>query len=279
MDEKAIDGLRTRLAVTQVEDRREPSSRRTKKEVATSLTDEVPIRSSACRSPTFYLVCATPRSGSGLLCDGLWRRRSAGYPDEFFQHAQLPTSRWPPQDPKTYFRKVFEGAATPNRVGGAKIMWSDFQRLASVLSPDDPPCFEALADMLPPLRYIWISRRDKVSRAVSLAKATQTGIWRVVRGTKPTERTADHRIGNLDWYVRRLTRHDGNWKHFFEFLDIEPLRVEYENLAAEYELTMRRVFKYLGVNVNSLAPPSLKRQADASVALYRSWVSGRPIDL
>jgi LPS sulfotransferase NodH len=162
-------------------------------------------------------------------------------------------------------------------------MWNDFQRLASAVSPDDPACFEALTDKLPPLRHIWISRRDKVRQAVSLAKATQTGVWRVERGTDPPERTGDLRIGQLDDYVRRLTRQDVNWKQFFESLDIEPLRIEYETLAAEYELTMRRVLEYLGVAVNSVPPPRLKRQADASseewVARYRSRISDRPADL
>ena len=47
-----------------------------------------------------YLVCATPRSGSTLLCRALTATGVAGRPEEYFE-ARPATSR--PPEPRDYF--------------------------------------------------------------------------------------------------------------------------------------------------------------------------------
>ena len=47
-----------------------------------------------------YLVCATPRSGSTLLCEGLKATGVAGRPEEYFE-ALRQTGR--PRQPRQYF--------------------------------------------------------------------------------------------------------------------------------------------------------------------------------
>src|SRR6478735_1199057 len=97
-----------------------------------------------------YLVCATQRSGSTLLCELLSATEVAGVPDEYFeglratglprqprQYFEEPSvahiaDRLPPIDPgvperpgqfDSWFRYVLQRGTSPNGVFGAKMMW------------------------------------------------------------------------------------------------------------------------------------------------------------
>jgi trehalose 2-sulfotransferase len=163
-----------------------------------------------------YLVCATPRSGSTLLCEALENTGLAGHPKEYFE-ALKETGM--PRRPKDYFKtlnnkevlehlgeysrldddvehalfwdaatypgylaRVLEEGTTPNGVFGAKVMWGylgDFVsnlRLISAYKDMDVPTL--FSTVFPNLQYIWVTRRDKVRQAVSLWKAIQTWTWR-----------------------------------------------------------------------------------------------------
>src|SRR4051812_2522444 len=152
-----------------------------------------------------YFVCATPRSGSTLLCKSLAATGVAGRPEEYFErlrHSGLP------REPREYFdadadpdvlallpptrsgdpsraelpaelpRYLREGT-TPNGVFGAKMMWGYLDdllgRLGTTSAAPDAPA--ALEGILGPLRYVHVTRRDKVAQAVSLWRAVQTRAW------------------------------------------------------------------------------------------------------
>jgi LPS sulfotransferase NodH len=165
-----------------------------------------------------YLVCATQRSGSTLLCELLKGTGVAGHPEEFFE--AMRDTGVPPHpgdflrglaatglgvrdDPKPtdapaysslagladyreHLERTFTMGTTPNGVFGAKLMFNQLDEL------------HALAGRLPELagleievllerlfgqpRYIWISRRDVVRQAVSMWKALQSRRWRADDG-------------------------------------------------------------------------------------------------
>src|SRR6476619_3763438 len=151
------------------------------------------------------LVCATPRSGSTLLCALLDGTRVAGRPQEFFErlgHSGLP------RQPREYFEGVedpkllellaptdpgtpdpgdpipqaLEEGTTPNGVFAAKLMWTHLLDLAGRLGR--PADAALLAGRLRGPRYAHVTRRDKVARAVSLWRGVQTCAW---RGGEATE--------------------------------------------------------------------------------------------
>jgi LPS sulfotransferase NodH len=153
-----------------------------------------------------YLVCATPRSGSTLLCEAVKGTGVAGRPEEYFE-AVIATGRPPrPEDyleglydpealslvggaaapePPPYsslagvasyaehVERVKEWGRTPNGVFGAKLMWDHLGRLAR-----DRPPREALDELFDGPRYVWVRRGDVVRQAVSLWRAMQTQSWR-----------------------------------------------------------------------------------------------------
>ena len=174
-----------------------------------------------------FLVCATPRSGSTLVCKALRKTGVAGRPEEYFE-ALLHSGR--PRRPEEYFQGVddqsildqlgergvgqelqprsplwsrtaydrylewaIETGTTANGVFSAKLMWGYFGDFVSLLR--NVPRFRdlPLADLLPAafgdLTYVRVVRANKIRQAVSLWKAVQTATWREEggRGEQPVD--------------------------------------------------------------------------------------------
>jgi LPS sulfotransferase NodH len=110
----------------------------------------------------------------------------------------------------------------------------------------------ALPDLLerafPGLRYVQITRRDKVRQAVSLWKAVQTQAWKQEpgdQGTPLVEPVFSFRA--INYLVRLLTAHDASWDAYFLGLGYEPLTITYEELAESTEAVVHRVLDHLGI--------------------------------
>lgn len=163
-----------------------------------------------------YLVCATPRSGSTLVCHALEETGVAGCPEEYFEalrHSGRPRrpeeyflgvedqsirdhlgERSVGSDPQPrsplwsraaydrYLEWAFETGTSENGVFGAKLMWGYFGEFVSLLrnipAYRDVPLAELLPTVFPDLTFVRVVRANKVRQAVSLWKAVQTATWR-----------------------------------------------------------------------------------------------------
>jgi trehalose 2-sulfotransferase len=263
-----------------------------------------------------YLVCATPRSGSTLLCQELDKTGLAGHPQEYFEalrrsgvprrpHEYFDPERHPNIVERLAFREMFEGApkpnplwhpdtydqylewaldegTTPNGVFGAKLMWGYLGDFAELLRGIDGMAGRSLPDLLsrafPGLRYVQITRRDKVRQAVSLWKAVQTQAWQ--RDAGAGDDGHDGRVLEpvfsfraINYLMRELTAHDASWDAYFLGLGYEPLKVTYEELAESTEAVVQSVLEHLGIAAPDnlqIGPPRLSVQADEVSEL---WVS------
>jgi LPS sulfotransferase NodH len=240
-----------------------------------------------------YLVCATPRSGSTLLCEALGETGVAGRPLEFFEAvpetgvprrpldylagledtaALALIERAPPHPPPPYsdlrgvsdyaqhLETVLRTGTTANGVFGAKIMWAHLVDLARQLGRDD---LHALVDdVFGRPRFVWVRRRDTVRQAVSLWRAMQTQSW---RADDESGAEARYSYAALDHLVRLLAAHDAAWERFFAGADGAVLTVTYEEVAADLGAALRRTLDHIGITpaVGALeALPSMRRQAD-----------------
>jgi trehalose 2-sulfotransferase len=253
-----------------------------------------------------YLVCATPRSGSTLLCHLLDQTVLAGHPEEYFEalrhsgiprrpaeyfdpdrHANIierlafrelpdgtdhqPSDLWRPESYDRYLASVLEQGTTPNGVFGAKLMWGYLGDFADLLRGIEGNAGRAVPDLLarafPDLRYVQITRRDKVRQAVSLWKAVQTQAWRRdTEGEGGADIEPVFSFRAINFLVRQLTAHDASWEAYFLGLGVEPLKVTYEELAEAPDPVVRRVLAHVGVPVPAdlaLDAPALRVQADA----------------
>ena len=146
-----------------------------------------------------YIIAATPRSGSTLLCDLLSGTGIAGQPHSYYRREDILdyARTWGVSSPdvigdeafeRTYLEAVRRAGAAQTGIFGLRLMWSSVAELSARLSAihpdrlDDSVRFELAFGK--PL-YIHLSRRDKVAQAVSLLKAKQSGLWhRAADGTE-----------------------------------------------------------------------------------------------
>src|SRR5262249_8849777 len=103
-----------------------------------------------------------------------------------------PNPLWDPAAYDRYLAHAKEQGTTANGVFGAKPMGASPADSATLLRGIDGlerlPVPELLARVFPELRYVQITRRDKVRQAVSLWKAVQTQVWRRDDAAQQAER-------------------------------------------------------------------------------------------
>jgi len=206
---------------------------------------------------TSYTVCGTPRSGSGLLCEVLWKTGLAGRPDEYFlrKYVEKYSEIWRASTSYEYLNKIIEEGTTGNGVFGIKIMWDQVGyfrekvlRIPQYMHLQTP---DLMGCIFPNLHYIRITRRDKVRQAVSFYKAKKTGIYNWHEG-EPTQylETLEFNFKAIDRLIHNLCDWDSSWQNYFEALKISPFNVVYEDdLEHGYEGVIKRILTYLGVNI------------------------------
>jgi trehalose 2-sulfotransferase len=228
-----------------------------------------------------YVVCATPRSGSTLLCALLAGTGVAGNPEEFFERLwRTGLPRQPreyfagiddagvlallaPTDPGTADRSdpfpgALERGTTANGVFAAKLMWMHLLDLAERLERAADPAM--LEERLPALRYVHVTRADKVAQAVSLWRAVQTRAWRA--GDVKEEGVAVYHGGGIGHLVAQLTDQDDAWRAWFAANGIEPLTIAYEALADDAATAVESVLAHIGAGPAEIPEPPMRRQRD-----------------
>ena len=171
---------------------------------------------------------------------------------------------------------MLQRGTSSNGVFGAKMMWNYFDdfraRILELPGLGRMTFNDALTEVFPGLRIIFVRRRNKVEQAVSLWKAIQTQHWRNDIDPGPAARPADYDYRALKHLVDELHRWDARWEDWFHATGREPIRVIYEEFTTTRAATVGRVIDALGID-----PPEpegengrMRRQADE---LSRAWVS------
>jgi len=229
---------------------------------------------------TSYLICCVPRTGSWLLAEALQSTAIAGKPREYFapEHKNRFYGLWglsPSTDYADFLSQVKLEATTPNGVCGAKAHWYQFHDLVSKLwaLPElcDLPVRELLPRVFPNLRYIYLTRRDRIRHVVSYARASDTRIWwdmdpSAGPGRRVLAKTPKFDPQKLDRLFHSFAVHQRGWRRYFEECGVTPLELSYEDFAEDQTASVRRILDYLEI---PFAPdlvverPRLRKQADA----------------
>lgn len=223
-----------------------------------------------------YVICAVARSGSNLLTDGLRATGRAGQPKQFF--SELFQTEYgakygldPARDYAGYVRGVIRATATSNGVFGFKLMgWSLEAFLARLratgqFASTEASDLELLRSAFPRLKFIRIDRRDKIRRAISKARAMQSGLWKVADAELPvTPLRFDPAL--IDQCLREGEIEDTAWARFFETFSVRLLKIDYEQLSRHYQRTIGRVLDFLGIRLSrrsEIAGPVTVKQSDS----------------
>ncbi|MGC1489244.1 MAG: Stf0 family sulfotransferase [Albidovulum sp.] len=222
--------------------------------------------------PDGYILCATPRCGSTLLCDLLASTHAAGNPDSFF--GQRFMAEWarewslPAAEAVSgaKFNTAYLGAAikagkADTERFGLRLMHEDLAALSAFLDPIFPGLASDKARFETALgtrHFIHLSREDKLAQAISLVKAEQTGLWHIAADGSELERLAPPQKPQYDFKRikdkrAQLEYHDSAWRSWFNDQGIVPLRLSYESLAADPAAALAACCAALG-----LQPPDTR---------------------
>jgi LPS sulfotransferase NodH len=243
-----------------------------------------------------YLVCATPRSGSTLLCELLRSTGVAGNPIEHFEvlrHSGVPRqpreyfegvhdfrvldrlaslhpARPERETPTEWWARILADGTTPNGTWGGKLMWGHVDdlvaRAAALLGATDLDLDldGALRTLLGDVDLVYVTRPDKVTQAVSLWRAVQTESWRA--GERPSTECAAYVFEGIDHLRRQLNEHEAAWQRFFARHDSPVYEVSYDDLSRDPRGTAAEVLRALDLPATGVPDPDMRRQGDARSA-------------
>jgi len=231
-----------------------------------------------------YLICATPRSGSTLLCGLLDSSGVAGHPASYFNRKSLDfyADEWRIARPRDgRIDEAFVGAAlgvgrTSNGVFGGRIMAETLPELvgglAAAAAVPAATDVELLSGQFGRLRFVHLRRCDVVAQAVSWARSLQTHFWHPGEAVLPGGQDPHYDEELIGRLVTTIEQYEADWANWFGAQGIAACEVTYEELAADAVGTAQRVLDYLGLTL----PPDRqlvvghRRQADH---LNADWIT------
>lgn len=230
-----------------------------------------------------YILCATPRSGSTLLCALLTATGVAGRPKSYFRAQSRPgyAARFQvaPDDLTAYLGAV---RGTGHKAGGrvaVRLMAEARRPLLAELQARLGAGSDAalLTRALGPVVYIHLSRQDVVEQAISRLRAEQSGLWH--RWRDGGEILPPSRPGGLVYdpdalaaHVRCLRRWEDDWQTWFSAQGIRPHRVEYEDLARDPRGVLSAVLTAIGADPAHAAGVTVSNERLAD-DLTRAWAA------
>lgn len=236
-----------------------------------------------------YILCTNPRSGSTLLCRLLQATGVAGLPDSHFHRPSV--AAWLADHglaAKGHGAglaplRAALGAAIAAGTGGTGIFGLRLQGHSApfflgqlrLLHPEAPRDRERIEAAFGRTQFLYLHRQDKVAQAVSRLRAEQTGLWHRAADGQELERLSPPAPPRFDAaalarHVAEMTAADAAWDQWFTAEGLDPLRLDYDDLARDPAGTLARVLQELGLDpgaARGITPPTA-RLADG---LNRDW--------
>ena len=237
-----------------------------------------------------YLICCDARTGSTLLASTLRATDRAGKPYEYFGRAEIdkPWMRTelhvPDDEPFTTFSAwgdyILRAGAERGGVFGASIHWFQARDFVATFAGADTPALQVMRRVFPDLRLIRLRRRNIVAQAISHYVAIVTNVWNSTsaRDKKPGEMDlgAAYDFDRIDWQVKSAVVADEGWRETLKGAEAITLSLTYEDLASEFDRSLRRVLRHIGVAEEPAPSTYLEKQAGAwSLELERRYRAER----
>jgi LPS sulfotransferase NodH len=221
------------------------------------------IEHSAPQPALMYLVLATPRSGSTMLCSALTASGNAGEPLEFFHPNRVDpyvgrTGRWSIPE---YMADVTARHTSPNGYFGFKIHGHHYEHFFG----SNRDAGQAFLRQFH--RFILIHRRNKIDQAISDMLANERQVWNI---TDPAKRPPERDFRPED--VERIAASLAQIAHADRILRdaAAPFRsmtldVAYEDLVEDQEGEIARAMVHLDLEIDFddlPRPTTLKMSGD-----------------
>ncbi|WP_091184048.1 Stf0 family sulfotransferase [Microlunatus flavus] len=209
-----------------------------------------------------WLLCATPRSGSTLLCGLLESSGVAGRPASYFNRRGLHdySTSWQVSEgaggriSAAYVRAARTAGSTPNGVFGGRLMAESRPELIADLTTEDdrpaPSDLELLRLHFGRIRFVHLRRLDVVAQAVSWAKSLQTHFWHPGEQVEPGAEAPHYDEELLGRLVETVEQFEAGWNRWFTEQRITPFEVTYEQLAADPLFVAHEVLDFLDLELD-----------------------------
>lgn len=141
-------------------------------------------------------------------------------------------------------------------------MWSDMPAVLDRLQAIDPALASDKArirHLLGIEHFVHLRRNDMVAQAVSLVLADQTGLWHTntdgsVREVAPGGGEPVYDQDRIATELQNLEDEADGWEAWFESQSISPVRLAYEDLAADPAKALQDVMEAIGRPVRRPLP-------------------------
>jgi LPS sulfotransferase NodH len=236
--------------------------------------------------PDGYFICATPRTGSSLLCGLLGSTGVAGRPESYFRSED--EAMWARQwgiamsngtvDYQAFVGRAIIAGSTDNGVFAARLMWGTLPEIINQLRTARPDGsrlgdLQVLRETFGPLRFVYLQRRDRLAQAVSWSRAEQTDVWyQALDGDRPSakaEPTFDR--SQIEHLLAVIDEHNRAWQEWFARTGVVPHAVHYEDLDRDPAGTTRGVLASLGLDDAGGAQPQVRHRRLAD-RLNTAWM-------
>jgi LPS sulfotransferase NodH len=225
------------------------------------------------------IICATPRSGTTLLCDLLAEAGVTGRPDSFYRRqsisdfaAELGVADGPDFE-RRYLAAIIRAGRGDSDLFSMRVMWPSLhemtEKLATLYPLETNDAGRISAAFGTPL-YLHIEREDKVAQAISRSRAEQSGLWHRAADGGVREQIGSYRepvydANRLRASIAETTAHQVQWRQWFAAHDIAPLYLAYEDLSADPIGSIRKLLTALGRNASAADQivPRTSKLADA----------------
>lgn len=236
--------------------------------------------------PRAYLICATPRSGSTMLCDLLTQTTVAGQPNSYFRPGSMASFAAQfdlPTPDGTAFSTQYLAHAIKVAQGvgpliGLRSMWNGMGPLQTRLGQLYPAQITDLGRLqaaFGDIRFIHLRRHDQLGQAISRVRAEQSGLWHrnqdgsVREQVGPGAQAAYDRTA-IEGFVEEQRRDHAAWEGWFHSHQIDAHTMTYEALSADPQDIIGKILGILGQSqerARGLAPGTAKLADDTS----RTW--------
>lgn len=182
-----------------------------------------------------YLLCMTPRSGSSMLSDVLGKTGTIGPANEHFCAGEDLIPSW--MNSCGGLDDVLASIEENISTGYFGIKGDLFQMFPLISGGvfTGPGCI---------FKHIYLTRKDHVAQAISLARAVKTNEWHSINAPAPDPELS---MTDIAANIRYLRGMEADWETVFTVLQIEPLRLCYEDLVADPGSVFERIRQHLDV--------------------------------
>lgn len=205
--------------------------------------------------PTVLLICATPRSGTTLLCDLLSETGVTGRPNSFYRAESVEhfARELSVESGPDFERRYLDAIIAEGRGGtdlfSMRVMWpsvSEMRAKLSALFPDESTNAGRIAAAFGTPLYLYITRKDKIAQAISRIKAEQSGLWHRAADGSVREQGGEYRApaydrAAIEASIAETTAHEAEWRRWFAREGIAPMELSYEELSTDPVGAIRRV--------------------------------------